>query len=159
VPEAQGWDNENDELFALTELLLPAAQSRLDGTFRDSDALDTKALGTLALDAAAIAVLVTVHDAVNRLWWIPTISLAAGGGLLIAAMWPRRFDFGPELRQFYESMSGSTRLEASRQMLAEVLKAVEANIKPGKSVLYWIGLALFVVSLLGCIPIALVRPS
>jgi hypothetical protein len=63
----------------------------------------------------------------------------------------------PELREFYEIESAP--LEASRQMLSELLKAIDVNAKPIKVTLHRWGLALFVLSLMGCIPIALIRPS
>jgi hypothetical protein len=99
MPE-EGWDDPEDEQFALVELLIPAAHSRLERTFRDSDALDTKALGTLALDAAAVALLISTHNAINHLWWIPTVGLLTAGGLLVATIWPRRFDAGPSFGSF-----------------------------------------------------------
>ena len=44
-------------------------------------------------------------------------------------------------------------------MLAELIKAIDANAKPGKSSLLWWGLSVSVISAIGCIPIVILRPS
>jgi hypothetical protein len=86
------WRSEEDEYAVLADLLVPAAQQNFHQGLADWDALDTKALGVVGLDAAAIAVLVAAHEAINRFWWIPTIGLFVAGSLLIACVWPRRAD-------------------------------------------------------------------
>ena len=103
-------------------MLVPRAQARIDGQLRDGDALDTKTLGVLGLDTAAVALLVAVRDSLNALWWIPACALGVTGVLLLAAIWPRTFDLGPDPRKFYEAMGTSSRLVATRQMLSELLK-------------------------------------
>jgi hypothetical protein len=58
-------------------------------------------------------------------------------------------------------MGGSTRLAASRQMLSELLAAIDQNDKelPGKRRLFKVGFALLVVALLGSLTVALVEPG
>ena len=73
-----------DDERAILHMLLPREQSRIDGQLRDSDALDSKALGVLALDAAAIALLVAVRDDLRLLWWIPSLVLL--GSLAVAVV-------------------------------------------------------------------------
>jgi hypothetical protein len=144
---------------AVLDMLVPRAQARIDGQLRDGDALDTKALGVLGVDTAAVALLVAVRDSLNPLWWIPAGGLAVTGILLLAAIWPRTFDLGPDPRNFYEEMGASTRLVATRQMLSELLAAVDENDGqlPAKSRLFKIGFALLLVALLGALTVALVR--
>jgi hypothetical protein len=113
-------------------MLVPAAQARLDGTLRDSNAVDTKALGVLAIDLGSIALLVAVHNSINSLWWVPGNALVVAGGLLGAAIWPRKFYFGPDLRRFYVLMAESTPLDASRQMLVALLWPSRKTKSPGK---------------------------
>ena len=98
--------HESDEQ-AILDMLLPRARARIDGQLRDGDALDTKALGVLGVDTAAVALLVAVRGSLNALWWIPTGALGVTGVLLLAAIWPRTFDLGPDPRKFYEAMSAS----------------------------------------------------
>jgi hypothetical protein len=50
------------------DLLIPAAHAQLQRRFSTSDELDTKALGILAEDAGALALLDAIHDAINGLW-------------------------------------------------------------------------------------------
>jgi hypothetical protein len=143
---------------AILDLLVPRAQTRIDGQLRDGDALDAKALGFLGVDAAAIALMVAVRNEVNELWWVPTGVLGSAAVFLLAAVWPRSFDVGPDTRRFYETMGGSTRLDATRQMLSELLAAVDANDKqvPAKRRLFKAGFTLLVIGLLGALAVALV---
>jgi hypothetical protein len=77
----------------------------------------------------------------------------------MAAIWPRTFDLGPDPRKFYEAMGTSTRVDATRQMLSELLKAVDENDRqlPGKNRLFKLAFALLVLALLGSLTVALVR--
>lgn len=142
---------------AVLDMLVPRAQARIDEQLRGNDALDAKTFGVLGVDAAAIALLVAVHGELDRLWWLPAGVLAIGGVLLLAVVWPRTFDVGPDTRTFYETMGASTRLEASRQMLAELLDAGDRNDRQGpwKPLLFKAGFALLVLGLLGSVPVAL----
>jgi hypothetical protein len=127
----------------------------------DWAALDTKALGVLAVDAGAIALLITVHQDINRLWWLPSVVLAAAGVLLIAAIWPREFVFGPDLLEFHDEMRRGSPLEAAREMLDEFVAASRQNDDRlnMKTTLFWWSLGILIVGLLGCLPIALLRPD
>jgi len=156
-PELSTEDGEN-ELRILLDILIPQAQLRFDGGLRDSDAADTKALGTLASDAAALGAIVGVHNLVNSYWWLPAIGSILAGGLLIASIWPRGFDLGPDLAVFYAEMAGGSPLEAARQMLSELLLAISNNQKDSKILLLWGALILMLVSLLGCLPVVFLRP-
>lgn len=115
-PEGAGAEPSDGDEQAILDMLVPRAQARIDGQLLDSDALDTKALGVLGVDAAAVALMVAVGSDLASLWWIPAAALGLAGILLLAAVWPRTFDLGPDTRQFYETMGGGTRLDASRQM-------------------------------------------
>lgn len=74
------WDDAEGEYQVLSGLLVPAAQARFDRAVSDWDALDTKAMGFLALDAALIAGLVATHESIHELWWLPAL-----GGTVAAA--------------------------------------------------------------------------
>lgn len=143
------------------EMVIARVQARLDGQMRDNDALDVKALGVLGADAAAIAVLVAVHTSINRFWWVPALGLAAAGLLFLAAIWPRSFDVGPNWREFYDTFGGGSASEVGQQMLAELLQAVEGNDEkaPRKNTPFKIGFAILAVSLVGCVPVSLMRPQ
>jgi hypothetical protein len=147
-----------DDELALLTMLVGRAQARLDGQLLDSDALDTKALGVLAVDAAAIALMVAVRADLAQLWWVPTATLGVAGVLLLATIWPRKFDVGPDTRTFYEEMTGNTRIDAASQMLSELLAAIDRNDKqiPAKNQLFKIAFTVLLVGLLGCLVVALV---
>ncbi len=138
---------------AILDMLVPRAHARIDAQLRDSDALDSKALGVLGVTAATIALMVAVRDDVHRTWWISTGALGLAGLLFLAAVWPRAFDVGPDLRRFYEAMAARTRLDASRQMLSELLAAIDENNRrlPEKRRLFKAGFAVLVPALVGCL--------
>jgi hypothetical protein len=148
---------EEDELWLL-DLLTATAQARLDGQLRDSHALDTIALGVLAVDAAAIALMIAVRSALGPFWSAPTAGLGLAGVFLLAPIWPRTFDTGPDARRFYETMSGSPRVDASGQMLSELLAAIDRNDRqiPGKNRLFKIGFGALLIALVGSLVVALV---
>lgn len=111
-----------------------------------------------AVSAAAVAVLVGVHQSLHELWWLALVGLVASGIFFLIAIWPRRFDLGPDIRDFYADTAGSSPLEASRQMLTELLVSIEANEMPEKTDAFRRGFALLVVSLIGCAPVIFLRP-
>jgi hypothetical protein len=153
---APGGGGPSDEQ-AIVDMLIPRAQSHIDAQLRDSDALDSKALGVLGVTAATIALMVAVRGDVHRTWWIPTAALGLAGLFLLAAVWPRTFDVGPDPRQFYEAMAARTRLDASRQMLAELLAAIDRNNRrvPDKNRLFKAGFALVIPALVGCLAVGI----
>jgi hypothetical protein len=150
-------DSQPGDEQAILDMLIPRAQGRIDTQLRDSDALDSKALGMLGVTAAAVALMVAVRHDVHPSWWAPSSVLGIAGIALLAAIWPRRFDVGPDPRKFYEAMATSTRLEASRQMLSELLATIDENDRhqPAKNRLFKAGFAVLVVALLGCLAVAL----
>ena len=48
---------------------------------------------------------------------------------LCGSVWPRTFDTGPEPADFYARFGGGTRLDASRQMLSELVYARDVNTR------------------------------
>jgi hypothetical protein len=149
--------NEQDQQ-AILSMLIARAESRIDGQIQGNDSLDTKAMGILGLDAAVIALMVAVHDSVGRFWWIPTAGLGVAAVLLLYVVWLRKYDIGPDVRDFYDRQGGGTALAAKRQMLSELLAAIDSNDArlPRKSSAFKLGFAVFLVSLLGCLLPALV---
>jgi hypothetical protein len=116
-----------DDEEIVVQMLVERAQSRLDAQLHVRQWLDLKALGLLGADAAAAGVLIAVHDAVNRFWWFDATGLALAGLLLLVAVWPRTLDGGPSLREFYETFGSAAAVDVGRQMLAELLEAIETN--------------------------------
>jgi hypothetical protein len=134
------------------ELLIERAQARLDGQSRDNDALDVKAVGVVALDAAIFGLLAVVHhDSLNRLWAIPATGIVVGGLLLLASVFRQAVDAGPNWRTFYEQFGGLPPEPLSLQMLSDLLAAIEWNEAHGriKDFLYEAGFRLSVLGLIG----------
>jgi hypothetical protein len=152
-----------DDDQANLDLLVDTARDRLGRGLDDADALDAKALGFLALSGAGIALLVATHESLNRFWWIPTAGFAAAAGLLICASWPRGFDEGPALEWLYDRWVGTGVVaeDASRAMLSELLKSLTYNgrIFGQKAFYLYLGMIALVLSSVGSLPIALIRPA
>jgi hypothetical protein len=151
---ARGGDEE-----IVVQMLVERAQSRLDAQLHARQWRDLKALGLLGADAAAAGVLAAVHDAVNRFWWLDATGLAVAGLLLLAAVWPRRLDVGPNVRAFYETFGGGAAVDVARQMLAELLETIETNDRFTRShkadLLIELSVVLIMLSLVGAVPVAL----
>jgi hypothetical protein len=158
---AERWEDGEDEYYVLRDLVLPEARERFYSVMHDWAALDTKALGVFAVDAAALGVLIAVHHDVNHLWEVPGVLFAVAGGLIIAVIWVRGIALGPDLLDFHNKMRDDAPLGAARQMLSDVVGATEENDETlnGKTTLFWWALALLALALVTCLPIALLRPS
>jgi hypothetical protein len=159
--EAEGWANAEHEEAVLRELLVPLAQARLEIQIGDIDASDSKGLNGLGLSAAAIGVIVAVHDSVNHLWPIPVAGLVVAGAFFFWALWPRQFEPGVDLREFYDKMSSAEPVVAHRQMFAELIACEQRNNKPldRKVNAVQCGIGLLILSLIGLGIVALARPS
>jgi hypothetical protein len=157
------WEHPTEEYEVLVDVILPVALSRFSDTFSDWDALDSKAMGILALDAGVIGLLITVHRTLNDLWLVPAAILVAAGILMIAALWPRGTNYGPGLFDFHATMGKEEGepLGAAREMLRELADADAENVTTygGKTSWFWIGLLVMLLGLIGCIPVALFRPG
>jgi hypothetical protein len=144
----------------VTQLVITGALSRLEAQLRDDNARDLKALGVLGADAAALGVLIAAHDAVSRLWWVPAAGLTVAGLLLLVTVWPRKLDEGPNWREFYDTFGGGTASDVGRQMLAELLAAIDENERRTRTrkpnAVFKVGLILMAVSVVTSVLIALV---
>jgi hypothetical protein len=162
VTEDASHSSRDDEQANL-DLLVQSAQERLQRQLSDADATDTKALGLLALGAAAIALLVATHDAINRFWWIPVIGFGLASAFLVLAARPREFDVGPDLAWLYDRWTTAqvSAADAARQMLSELLASLGNNysLSIRKGLYVKLGLVALVISSLGSIPVALLRPG
>ncbi len=165
VPEldeiGEPWANAEYEYIVLRDLAVPEARERFYSVMNEWTALDTKALGILAVDAAAIGVLATVHSSVNHLWWLPAAGFSVAGALLIGVVWVRGIALGPDLLDFHHKMRNDPPLHAAREMLNDLVTATDENDSTvnGKTSLFWWALASLAVSLIGCLPITLFRPG
>ena len=145
------------------DLLVQSAQTRVERQLSDADATDAKALGLLALGAAAIALLVATHDTINRFWWLPVIGFSVASALFLLAARPREFDVGPDLTWLYDRWTAArtSAADAARQMLSECLSSLGNNyaLSVRKGLYVRLGLIALVLSALGSIPVALIRPG
>jgi hypothetical protein len=148
---------------AIVDMMIARAQGRIDTQLHDAETLAIKALGVLAVDAAALALLISVHNDISRYWPVPTAALGLAGLGFLWAVWPARLDTGPDTRAFFETFGGGFELATKRQMLADLLVAVDRNDADPhlrmKDRVFKLAFGLLVVSLLGAFAVALTGPG
>jgi hypothetical protein len=158
---AEPWNDPRAEYEVLSAMLVPAAQQRYVTGLQDWDAIDTKALGVLAAAVAALAALAAFHHGINRLWWLPALGLFCSCVLFVLVIRPYRVTFAPDLLDLHDQMRDEGQLEAARELLDDLTYAADGNEEPLrlKVKLFRYGLVLMAVSLLGSLPIVLLRPG
>jgi hypothetical protein len=67
---------------AAARISFQLSRDQLGAELSGADSDDFKALGFLAVDVAAIALLVTVHKDLSRYWWTLTFGFALAAALL-----------------------------------------------------------------------------
>lgn len=107
-------------------MLIERAAEQIEAQSRTNDSLDAKAGGVLAVAVVSLAALLAAAPSFPY-WGLPAAIIGIGCAPLIYAIWPRPFDVGADLRAFYDAMGGATQLAASRQMLAQLLRAIDDN--------------------------------
>jgi hypothetical protein len=158
---AERWDDPNDEYAVLSQMIVPAAQQRYVSGLQDWDAIDTKALGVLAAPVAALAGLAALHQSINHLWWIPALGLF--GSCVLFALVVRPYDVTPvlDLLDLHDRMRDEGRLETARELLDDLTFSADSNerLLILKARLFGYALVVMAVSLVGCLPILLLRPD
>ena len=157
---SEGWADPDAEYEVLTGVFLPAAHARLDRTLQDWDALDTKGLGLLALDAAVTAALATFHASVHRLWWLPALGFALAGFFFVIGIRTRHIERGEDPRDLHAKMRDRPRIEAARAMLSSIASATihTDRVLAAKTRALRIGLTLLCISFAGLAPVLICRP-
>lgn len=147
------WTDPDMEYEVLCQFVLPAALADFQRTFEDWNALESKALNVLALDAAALAGLVAVRNAVSDLWAAAAIGFAIAAVFLIVAVWPRRVNFGPDIPDYHDRLRGDDELTAARTMVEELMTSAGENdgVVSSKSGAFLVGLSVFSLSLVAAL--------
>ncbi|HEY3764415.1 MAG TPA: hypothetical protein VGL44_04605 [Gaiellales bacterium] len=122
----EGDPQSEDDAQAIVDMLIERAAEQLDAQSRTNDSLDAKAGGVLAVAVVALAGLLSIASSTPG-WGSPAGLIAVGCAPLVYAIWPRAFEVGADLRTFYATMGGASRADASRQMLSQMLAAIDDN--------------------------------
>ena len=110
--------------------LVDVALAQWQATLSDSDAVDTKALGIMAADLAAAAVLlvVTVTRGWNPWWLLPVVPVGLALVLLFAAARVvSGFDYGPNTAILRDEFGGLGAGDFADQVLVDLQDAVKTN--------------------------------
>jgi hypothetical protein len=129
--------------------MLQQAQAQLALENDNIEAHDNKVYAFLALEATVAGVLIATRDSLQPFWWTPLLGLAVSAGCFGAALWPRRFDLGPDIRRFYAQWARDPdRFNTPLRMLTEVNASNERNrrILPAKARWFYAGAVLLLVT-------------
>lgn len=77
------------------------ARAKLEREYAGYDSDDTKALGYLALDAAAVAGIVVAHTVFRHIWFWSALTYAVAAALLLIELRQRRLPTGPDPDTLY----------------------------------------------------------
>lgn len=103
VDNPEAMTGPDDEVKAISETARDLALRQLDQQFQASDNLDTKALGVLGLDVAALAAILAGAKDVfqGRNWGYPAALILLSAALAMIAISTRRWSYGPKVAAFY----------------------------------------------------------
>jgi hypothetical protein len=142
-----------DEQGEILENLIARAERRIDVQIAADEALDVKALGVIAALLAVIALNIAANDSLASWWLVPTIALGIASFLLGWSIWPRRYDTGPDIEDFYAREKDSSANDARRQMLSELIEAEKFNrrVFPRKGAVLKVAVAIGAAGIAGSV--------
>ncbi len=97
-----------DDLKAISETARDLAYKQLEMLIKAIDSFDTKALGVLAFDGAALGAVLAARGLVfpHRWEWV-AIGLILSSVAAALCIWTRSWNLGPEPRKFYDRLTAS----------------------------------------------------
>ena len=118
-----------------------------------ADADDLRSLGLLAVDLTAAALLVSVRQVVDRFWYWALVGLGVSVALLLAALWRRSYETGPDPRDFYVNHAAET-VDPERVALFAMIGLSSSTyhnnmVRRHKGHLYSASLAVLILTVLG----------
>ena len=142
-------------------LVVERVQGQINAQLAADDAVDLKALGVLAADAAAVGVLVASHPSLNPFWWVPMAVLAAAGLVLLVVVYPVELETGPRWTEWYATFGGGAFGDVGRQMLVDLTDVLDKNkrIMRRNGIVFKVGFAMMLAGLIGCVVVGLDRSS
>jgi hypothetical protein len=132
-----------DEIRAVTEIARDVALRQLDHAFQASDNLDTKAVGVLTLDIAALAaILAGIKDVfTGRAWEYPAGLVLLSAILTMAAIATRRWSYGPDVGAFCAvetaDVSKIRAATANADLISELIDKKKGAIAKAEGRLKW----------------------
>jgi hypothetical protein len=96
-----------DEIKAVTQTARDLGYRQLDAQFQSSDNFDTKALGVLGFDGAAVAAILAAKDLFYPLsWTIPAVLLVISAMFALFSIQTIWWEDGPDPKKFYDKVAG-----------------------------------------------------
>lgn len=111
-------------------MLIDEVRAQLDRQLANADAHDNKAIALIGADLAGAAVLVGVHDRLNRWWFMLTVGgLIAFMALSFTVFLTREFAHGVDVAKFYKRHIADELITAQVALLAALNFAYSQNRK------------------------------
>jgi hypothetical protein len=129
------------------------ARDELSAELASADSDDVKSLGFLAVDLAAIALIVSVRHDLDRYWYWVAVGLGLSATLLLVALWPRLYTTGPDPMAFYEDDTAEARDAQHVAVLAiaglSAARQHNESVRRHKGRWYTAGLVTSIVTVVG----------
>lgn len=94
-----------DEVRAITETLRDLGYRQVDAQFQSSDNFDTKSVGVLGFDGAALAALLTAQSLFySWSWTIPASLVVLSALTALLSIQSQSWEDGPDPRAFYDEI-------------------------------------------------------
>lgn len=133
----------DEELRAIAETARDLALRQLDQQFQASDNLDTKALGVLGLNVAALAAILTGAKDVfqGRSWGYPAGLILLSAVLAMVAISTRRWSYGPKVAAFYNAATHDPKTlsvaQANADLISELVDEKKGSLGMAEATLQW----------------------
>ena len=143
VDNPEGMAGADEEVKAISETARDLALRQLDQQFQASDNLDTKALGVLALDVAALAAILAGAKDVfqGRNWGYPAALILLSAVLAMIAISTRRWSYGPKVAAFYgKATHDPTKVSAAQanaDLISELVDTKIGAVAKAEAALRW----------------------
>jgi hypothetical protein len=111
-----------------TDLVISELQRQIGIQYSSNDSLDFRILAFIALALAGTAFVASTqsHGGWHWYWQVSIAFLFDGAASYVIALWRTDFNRGPDLHDFYSSISGTV-LQAKSQLISQLFTALDAN--------------------------------
>jgi hypothetical protein len=92
----------SEDLKSITETARDLAYRQLDAQGQSFNNFDSKTVGVLGFDAAALAAILAGKDLFHGWWGVPAVGIVVSALFAILAIRSFNWDIGPDPRVFYE---------------------------------------------------------
>ena len=130
------------DLYSIADTARDLALRQLDWKLQAANNLDSKALGVLGLDVAAVAAILVGKDAVfHGNWQAPAFLILFSAFFAMAAIWSRKWSYGPKVGEVYNSATADSSTvsatKAHEDLISELIDKKTGALAVSERALRW----------------------